>query len=73
MLARNYLQTLLQLDKSSPEFPDKLCDVLGEGGFDGYIPSLRTDNMLELIEYLDKVPSLHQFERPSTEFIVGPR
>ena len=59
MLANNYLQTLLQLSKSSPEFPGQLCGVLGEKEFDYYTLSLQTDDLLGLIEYLDKVPSLH--------------
>lgn len=58
MLTRNYLHTLLQLDRSSAEFPDQLCDVLDEGGFDDHIPSLQTEDMLSLIEYLDKVTSI---------------
>jgi hypothetical protein len=59
MLTSNHLQTLLQLDKSSPEFSDRLCGVLGEREFDEHITNLQTDGLLELIEYLDKVPSLH--------------
>jgi len=56
----NYLQTLLQLDRSSFEFPDQLCAVLDKGDFDNYITGLESNDLPELVEYLDKVQSLHQ-------------
>jgi len=59
MLTNPYLQTLLQLDASSPQFPNSLCDVLRRREFDEHISSLQTDDLAEVIEYLDKVPSLH--------------
>ena len=60
MLKGNYLQTLLQLDRSSPKFPDQLRGILDESGFHGYITNLEPDNLLKLVEYLDKVRPLHQ-------------
>ena len=57
MLANSYPQALLQLDQSSPEFPDQLRGILGEKGFDDYVTSLQTGDASELIEYLDNVPS----------------
>lgn len=58
MLTTTYLQTLLQLDKSSPQFPNSLCDILSGEEFDERISSLQTDDLVEVIEYLDKVLSL---------------
>ena len=58
MLMNAYLQTLLQLDKSSPQFPNSLCDVLGGREFNEHIPTLQTDDLMGVIEYLDKVRSL---------------
>ena len=59
MLTNTYLQGLLQLDKSVPQFPDQLCNVLGRGEFDKQIPTLQTDDLMEVIDYLDKVLSLY--------------
>lgn len=60
MHAGNYLQTLLQLDRSLPDFPDQLCAVLDGMRFYDYIASLEPDGLLELVEYLDEVRSLLQ-------------
>ncbi|KAF9644348.1 kinase-like protein [Thelephora ganbajun] len=54
MLTGDYLQTLLHLDRSSPEFPDKLCGILDGRDFDGYIKDLDSDALLKLIDYLDE-------------------
>jgi len=54
-----FLRTLLQLDGLVPQFPDRLCDVLGTGEFDEQISTLQADDLMELIDYLDKVPSLY--------------
>lgn len=55
MVAGNHLQTLLQLNSSSSEFPDRLCGVLDARDFDDYITDLGSDDLLKLIEWLDKV------------------
>lgn len=64
MLTDNYLQTLLKLDRSSSKFPDQLCAVLDRTEFSDYIAGLESDDLLEFVEYLDKVDSLHQSRMP---------
>jgi len=61
MATKDYLQILLQLDKSLPQFPKKLCSVLGEVEFDEYIQRLgpQAEDLVGVIEYLDEVPSPH--------------
>jgi len=66
-----YLQTLLQLDKSPSQFPNNLRDVLGRKEFDESTPSLRTDDLVEVVEYLDKVFSFYQPRLSVTEPILG--
>ena len=70
-----YLQeALLQLDKSSPKFPDQLRDVLRGRDFDGQVSSLQTTaDLMEVIDYLDKVPSLYQLRLSSAEPALGAR
>jgi len=58
MLANSDLRALLQLDGSVPQLPDQVCDVLGRGEFDEQISNLQTNDLVEVIDYLDKVPSL---------------
>jgi len=58
MLTDAYLRTLPQLDGSVPQFSDQLHDILGRREFDERISTLQTDDLMEAIDYLDKVPSL---------------
>ena len=73
MVANAYFLTFLQLDRSSPQFPDRLCDVLNGMEFDEHISGLEADDLAEVIDYLDKVPSLYQLQLASTEPTVGVR
>jgi hypothetical protein len=57
MLTNAHLDTLLRLDKSSPQFPNQLLDALGRD-FDENVPSLQNDDLAGVVEYLDKVPPL---------------
>jgi len=67
-----YLQDLLQLDKLSSQFPDSLCDVLSRRDFDEDASNLQTDDdLVEVIEYLDRVPYLHRLHLSSTELTLG--
>ena len=59
MVANAYFLTFLQLDRSSPQFPDRLCDVLDGREFDEHISGLEVGDLAEVIDYLDKVPSLY--------------
>lgn len=74
MATKDYLQTLLQLDKSLPQFSKQLCDILSEVGFDEYIQNLspQSDSIVRVIVYLDQVPSPHCFRLSFTEPIAGP-
>lgn len=53
-----YFQKLFQLDQSLRQFPNQLCDFLDEREFDENLRGLRTSDLVEVIDYLDKVPSL---------------
>lgn len=73
MVSDNHLQTLLQLDSSLPEFPDRLCGVLDAKDFGDYIADLESDDSLKLVEFLDEVRSHYGLERSLTKFISGPQ
>jgi len=62
MLKNAYLRTLPQLDKSTLQFPDQLCDALGGKEFDEKTSTLQTDDLMEVIDYLDKVWSLYRLD-----------
>ena len=51
----SYLRALVQLDRLSPQFPDQLCDILDGNGFDDCVKNLEAEDLLWLIEFLDKV------------------
>ena len=59
MVTDNCIETLLHLDRSSSQFPDKLSDILARTDFGESIQSLETNDLLSIIEYLDKVPYFH--------------
>ena len=70
-----YLQTaLLQLDDSSPKFPEQLRDVLRRKEFDEQVSSLQIDaDLMEVIDHLDRVPSLYRFRPSPAEPVAGTR
>jgi len=49
------LQRLCCLDRSSPDFQDQLSDVLYGQEYRQYAPSLQSNDLVWLVEYLDKV------------------
>ena len=49
------LQQFHQLDKSSPDFPDKLCNVLYGEEYTKCVLILQGDDLMWLVDYLDKV------------------
>ena len=49
------LQPLRSLDRSSSEFHDKLCNVLYGEDYQKCVPNLQGDDLVWLIDYLDKV------------------
>ena len=51
----SYLRALVQLDRLSPQFPGQLCDILDGNGFDDCVKNLEAEDLLWLIEFLDKV------------------
>jgi hypothetical protein len=59
------VQTLLQLDKSSPQFPNQLSDAIARREFDGSILRLQDSELESVIEYLDEVPSFNQSQSSS--------
>ena len=48
-------QQFHQLDKSSPDFPDKLCNVLYGEEYTKCVLILQGDELVWLVDYLDKV------------------
>ena len=56
MLTNAHLDTLLRLDKSSPQFPNQLRDALSQD-FDENVPSPQNDDLAGVVEYLDEVLS----------------
>jgi hypothetical protein len=59
MASKDWVLTLVQLDKSSPQFSDKLVNILARREFDEYIKRLHTDELEPVVEYLDEVPFFH--------------
>ena len=50
-------QTLLQLDKPLPQFPYQLCRVLRTWEFNAHIADLQGNDLVHVIDYLDRAPS----------------
>lgn len=59
------IESLLQLDRSSSQFPEKLSDILARREFGESILSLEINGLVPIIEYLDKVSSFCRFRSPS--------
>ena len=59
------VQALTRLDRSSPQFPHQLSDVLGRRKFEECVWSLEANGVVLVIEYLDKVPPSHKLGSPS--------
>ena len=48
-------QQLHHLDKSSPDFHDQLCNVFYGSKYSKCVPDLQGDDLVWLVDYLDKV------------------
>ena len=63
------LQQLYHLDKSSLDFHDQLCNVFYGSEYNQYVPNLQGDDLVWLVDYLDKVRShivlLHSLLQPA--------
>ena len=69
MTSPELLQRFKRLDKSSPQFPDQLTNLLYKEGFKDQILKLRDEDVVWLVEYLDEVClsiALHLFYAQST-------
>ena len=53
------VESMLQLDVSSPHFPEQLSGVLARSDFDESLQRLAADDLAPVIETLDKVLSFH--------------
>ena len=53
------LQQFDSLDKNSPQFPDQLTSLLYKEGFKEYILKFRDEDVVWLVEYLDRVCLYH--------------
>ena len=49
------LQQLHHLNRSSPNFHHQLCNVLYGGEYSQCVPNLQGDDLVWLVDYLDKV------------------
>jgi len=49
------LQQLRRLDQSSSDFHDQLCNVLYGKDYAQCVPNLQGDDVVWLVDYLDKV------------------
>ena len=49
------LQRIHRLDRSSPMFHDQVCNILYGKEYQNCVPNLQGDDLVWLIEYLDKV------------------
>ena len=58
------LQQLYHLDRSSPDFHDQLCNVFYESEYSQCVPNLVGDDLVWLVDYLDKVCCRVTFPRP---------
>ena len=67
------LPQLHGLDRSSPEFPSRLTDILLGEGFKNLVQSLPRDELGSLVEYLDGVRLRIAFARPLLNITVGPQ
>ena len=69
----NPLRRLHDLDKTSPEFPDILTNLLLTEGWINQAQNLPPKGLRELVEYLDEVWVLIAFSRSLLISIEGPR
>ena len=55
MTSQNLLQKLRGLDESSLEYHDQLCNIIYGEGYERCVGGLHGDDLVELVDYLDKV------------------
>ena len=55
MPSYNLVQQLHLLDGSSSGFHDQLCNILYGEGYTQCVPNLQKDDLVSLVDYLDKV------------------
>jgi len=53
--SRGPLQKLRRLDKSSPTFRDQISDILYGEEYKQWVPTVQGDDLVGLVDYLDKV------------------
>ena len=61
MLSLNSLRQLRRPDRSSSKFHDQLKDVLCGEEYKQWVQSLDGEDLMWLVDYLDKVPRTHSF------------
>ena len=49
------LEQLLQLNQSSPTFPDQLSNLLYGKGYEEWVRRIEGDDAVAFVDYLDKV------------------
>ena len=72
MTSPELLQQFQRLEKSSPQFPDQLINLLYKEGFKDQILKLRGEDVVWLVEYLDQVClsiALHLFYAQPTQVL----
>jgi hypothetical protein len=72
MATNDYINTLLQLDTSSLQFPEQLDGVLGGEDFGRSIEGLEPEDSRRVVELLDKVLCFRYFQTLPHGLLVGP-
>ena len=73
MTSRNLLQSLHDRDRTSPRFHEQLVDFLHGNRYRDAVPSLQSEDLAWLVEYLDSVSVQTTSPRSVLNTGVGPR
>ena len=63
------LQQFHHLDRSSPDFHDKLCNVFYGSEYSQWVSNLQGDDLVWLVDYLDKVRCRITFPHPPPQSV----
>lgn len=72
MTPRDPLQQLYNLDRTSPQFRNQLRNFLRGDEYQDVVPSLQSEDLTQLVEYLDSVSLQNISPRPALNAGIGP-
>ena len=72
MSPSNPLQTLRDIDKTSPHFHNQLIDLLRGNEYQDVVPSLQGEDLAWLVNYLDNVSRHNVSPYPTLTAGTGP-